>query len=115
MSVDQQSIYTNINGAVATSLAAISTVGTLQDQPPTVLAPVNTALQDALDAINSGIAAFDADISLTSVGGVIVGPAAPDQWVTLLNQETDFLQESTLVTMRGYLGRALANVTLEPS
>ena len=114
MSVDFNGLAAKMLTQMALVNASISTVGTLQEATPITLRTVYAAVQNALAPFDSAIAAYDADIITTSVGGVILGTAAPTLASILLTQSTDVGQQSLAVIGRAYVARAAVNVLNSP-
>src|SRR5260370_31828746 len=103
MTVNQSSFASQMTAQIAAVNAAISTIGTLENNPPVILNTIYTAVQSARVPFDNAIAAFDADIDQTSVGGVVAGLPAPQLAVTLLNQASDVIEALRGVVCRGYL------------
>jgi hypothetical protein len=115
MAVNYQAYAAQMLTQIALLNGSISTVGgSLQEATPVVLKTVYTAVQNALVPFQNAIAAFDADIDTTSVGGVIVGLAPPQMSVALLNQALDLEQQARLVVAEAYVARAGVNVNNSP-
>lgn len=114
MAVDQVSIAADLTAKIVAVNAEISTVGTLAVDSPIILSTVFTTVQSALVPFNNAIVAFDADIDITSVGGVITGPAGPVLAADLLNQASDVSQQGILVVARAFLSRVGTNIANAP-
>lgn len=107
-----------INAAVTDAVnaleAAIAAAGTLQNASPSTLAPIVTAVQAAVSAIDAQCATLEASIDETSVGGIHVGTPAPQLITTLVAQTNAATDLSNLHTLRGYVSRIGANVENAP-
>jgi hypothetical protein len=114
MAVAQASFATQMTAQIAAVNAVISTIGTLENNPPVILATIYTAVQSARVPFDNAIAAFDADIDGTSVGGVVAGLPAPQLATTLLNQASDVMQEWQVIIAEAYLVRVGANAFNAP-
>lgn len=108
----------SINAAVTSSLAslqtAIANAGALQAAPQSTLAPIVSAVNAALAAIDAQAASIEATIDETSVGGIHVGTPAPQMAAILIAQSGGIADLSALQTMRGYVARIGANVENAP-
>src|SRR5260221_13882404 len=102
MAVTQSSYATQMTAQIAAVNKTISTIGTLENNPPVILATIYTAVQNARVPFDNAIAAFDADIDGTSVGGVVAGLPAPQPSATLLNQGSDVMEEWAGVIAAAY-------------
>src|SRR5260370_4164828 len=114
MAVTQSSFATQMTAQIAAVNAAIATIGTLENNPPTILATIYTAVQSARVPFDNAIAAFDADIDGTSVGGVVPGIPAPQLATALLNQASDLMQEWLVIIAEAYLVRVGVNAVNPP-
>lgn len=114
MSVDQTATAAQLTAAIAAVNASISTVGTLQNDSPVVLATVYAAVQSALVPFDNAIAAYDADIDTTTVAGVVAGIPVPQMISTLLVQAGDVAQQAILVVARSFVSRVGINVANAP-
>lgn len=104
----------SVNDALAAVSAALAAAGTLQDAPPSALAPVLSSVDAVLAAIDSETATIEAAIDQTSLGGVVTEVPAPALAAALLVQADAVTTLSALVTARGYLGRIDANIRNAP-
>jgi hypothetical protein len=114
MSVAQAAFASQMTAQIAAVNAAISTIGTLENNPPVILATIYTAVQSARVPFDNAIAAFDADIDITTVGGVVPGLPAPQLAAILLNQASDVMQEWQVIVAEAYLVRVGANAFNAP-
>jgi hypothetical protein len=114
MTVAQASFAAQMTAQIAAVNAVISTIGTLENNPPVILATIYTAVQNARVPFDNAIAAFDGDIDQTSVGGVVPGLPAPQLAATLLNQASDVMQEWQVIIAEAYLVRVGANAFNAP-
>lgn len=114
MTVAQASFASQMTAQIAAVNAVISTIGTLENNPPSILATLYTAVQNARAPFDAAIAAFDADIDMTSVGGVVPGLPAPQLAAALLNQASDVMQEWLVIIAEAYLVRVGANAANAP-
>ncbi len=60
MAVTQSSFATQMTAQIAAVNAAIATIGTLENNPPTILATIYTAVQSARVPFRVGVNAFNA-------------------------------------------------------
>lgn len=114
MTVTQSSYATQMTAQIAAVNKTISTIGTLQNQPTTILATIYTAVQSARVPFDNAIAAFDADIDGTSVGSVVPGIPAPQLAIALLNQTSDLMQQWLVIIAEAYLVRVGVNAFNAP-
>jgi hypothetical protein len=108
------SINAAVTAAVATLQATITATGTLQSAAQSTLAPIVVAANAALAAIDAQVAQIEPTIDETAVGGLHVGTPAPQLVTTLVTQTQSATDLSQLETLRGYVGRILANVVNAP-
>lgn len=108
------SINAAVTGAVAALQAAVAASGTLANAPRSALAPIVIAAQSALSAIDAQVASIEPTIDQTEVGGIHVGMPVPQMVTTLVAQSQSATDLSQLETLRGYVGRVLANVANAP-
>jgi len=114
MSVDFNDYVAQITTQMALVNGSISVVGDLQDATPVVLATIYAAVLNALAPFEAAIAATDADIITTSVGGVVSGQPSPFLSATLLEQTLDVEQQARLIIAASYVTRVGANVFSSP-
>jgi hypothetical protein len=114
MAVIQSSFAAQMTAQIAAVNAVISTIGTLENNPPVILRTLYTAVQNARVPFDAAIAAFDADIDITSVGSVVPGVPAPQLAAALLNQTSDVMQEWQVIIAEAYLVRVAANAFNAP-
>lgn len=110
VAVSQQSFSTQISAALASVQSALSAIPVLRDATLVQLAPVILAASSALAKFASIRATIDAQLSTTSVGGIVPGLPAPQIVSTYLQQLTAIEQLNTLVNAEAYLGRILTNL-----
>lgn len=114
MSVDINTYTEQMLTQMALVQGAISTVGVLDSATQPALDVVYEAVADALAPFNAAIAAYEADIDTTSVGGVVSGIAPPTMSDELLVQADDVTKEADLIVARAYLSRIGASVKSAP-
>lgn len=114
MAVNQAATAAQLTAAVAAVNAAIAAVGVLQDASPEALGGVYTAVQSAVAAFEGAVAAYDADIDTTSLGGVVPGSPVPLMVASLLEQAGDVTQQAVLVVAAAYVSRVGVNVLNAP-
>lgn len=107
-------IATAVTNTIAALQSAIAALSPMQGASVRQLAPVATAAQAALNAIDADRMTTEASIDQTSVGGVVTGTPAPVLAGILLGQMQAALDLSNLLTTRGYIGRVAANVENAP-
>lgn len=110
MSVDLNTYTAQMITQMALVQGSITTVGTLENATPKALEIVYAAVANALVPFNQAIAAYEADIDTTTVGGVVTGVAPLSVAATLLTQTDDVEQEAVLIVTRAYLARVGANI-----
>jgi hypothetical protein len=93
---------------------SISTVGDLESATPVVLQTIYAAVKNAVAPFNAAIKAYDADIDVTSVGGVVVGFPPPLMAAQLLGQTTDVEAQGRLIVGRAYVNRIGININNAP-
>lgn len=114
MTVAQTTFGAQMTAQITAVNAVISTIGTLENNSPVILATLYTAVQNARVPFDAAIAAFDADIDITSVGSVVPGLPAPQLAAALLNQASDLMQEWQVIVAEAYLVRVGANAFNAP-
>lgn len=114
MTVAQTTFGAQMTAQITAVNAVISTIGTLENNSPVILATLYTAVQNARVPFDNAIAAFDADIDTTSVGSVVPGLPAPQLAAALLNQASDLMQEWQVIVAEAYLVRVGANAFNAP-
>lgn len=114
MTVNQVSLASQMTASIGAVNAVISTIGTLENNPPVILATIYTAVQNARVPFDAAIAAFEADIDMTSVGSVVPAIPAPQLATALLNQASDLMQEWQVIIAEAYLVRVGANAFNAP-
>ena len=114
MAVTQSAFGVQMTASIAAVNAVISTIGTLENSPPVIMATLYTDVQNARVPFDTAIAAFDADIDITSVGSVVPGLPAPQLAAALLNQMSDVMQEWQVIVAEAYLVRVGVNAFNAP-
>lgn len=114
MSLNQSSLVAGLNAALVAVQAAVTAAGRLQSASIATAAPVAAAAANALPVVAAAIAAVDADIDTTTVGGVVAGLPAPVMVQSLLRAASDVQQLATLVYTQAYLSRLATNVAQAP-
>jgi hypothetical protein len=109
MTVNQTSFATQMTAAISAVNAVISTVGSLENDSPIIVQTIFSSVQSNRVPFDKAIAAFDADIDITSVGSVVVGKPAPVLATALLNQASDVMQEWQVIIAEAYLIRVGQN------
>ena len=110
MAVNQSAIATQIQAAAASAQAAVATLPSLADATLVELAPVIYAVDQAVAVFENAQAELDADISLTTVGGIVPGQPAPQLVATFVEQVSSSQQDGVLITALSYLSRIQTNL-----
>lgn len=114
MSVNINDFTAQMLTQMALVQGAISTVGDLDKANILTLNVVYAAVKNLVAPFDNAIAAYDADIDIASVGGVVVGIGPPIMAQNLLVQADDLEKQGLLVVGRAYAVRTSANIANAP-
>lgn len=114
MSVDINEFTAQMATQMALVQGAISTVGDLDSANIFTLNVVYAATKNLIVPFDDAIAAYEVDIDIASVGGVVIGIGAPIMAKNLLIQADDLEKQGLLVVGRAYVVRTSANIANAP-